>query len=85
MNKTLQLVSSLEAIKTVTQGENTREMSYVVVANKQHTQLYSGTYLEETKTENIVTLRITSTRMSMKTLHHSVINNYINTTFAFEY
>jgi hypothetical protein len=47
MNKTLQLVSSLEAIKTVTQGENTRERSFDGVANKQHTQLYSGIHISK--------------------------------------
>jgi hypothetical protein len=47
-------VSSLEAIKTVTQGENTRERSYDVAASELHTQLYSGIHFSKRdKTENI--------------------------------
>jgi hypothetical protein len=60
MNKTLQLVSGLEAIKTLTHGENTRERRYDVVASKHHTQLYSGIhniYLEATKLKTLYLIR----------------------------
>jgi hypothetical protein len=80
MNKTLQLVSSLEAIKTVTQGENTRERSFDVVASKQHTQLYSGIHISFKETK-LKTLQLRESHryeyQPMKTLYHSVINNYI--------
>jgi hypothetical protein len=46
-----------------------------------YTQVYIS---RRDKTENIVTWRITSIRIPMKTLYHSVINNYMNTIFRFE-
>jgi hypothetical protein len=61
MNKTLlQSVSSLEAIKTVTQGQNTRERSYDVVASQKNIHNYNQVYISQRdKTENIAIQRIT--------------------------